>query len=90
MARYYLHVRSGVGSVSDEEGYDLPNLASARVQAVEGIRSMLCDELRARGVIDLRGKIEIAEEHGTVVLVVPFSAAVDLIPGDSPADRGAA
>ncbi len=88
MAHYHLNVVNSVGFVADEEGHDLPDLAAARAQAVAGVRSMLSDELRTRGVIDLRGRIEIAEQHGTVVLVVPFSAAVDLIHDESPSASG--
>ncbi|MGK6355837.1 DUF6894 family protein [Sphingomonas sp. DT-207] len=88
MAHYHLNVVNSLGFVPDEEGHDLPDLAAARAQAVAGVRSMLSDELRTQGLIDLRGRIEIAEEHGTVVLVVPFSAAVDVIPDESPSASG--
>jgi len=77
MARYYLNLRNGAGYVEDVEGQELPDLAAARVQAVEGIRSVLSEEAR-RGEIDLCGSIEIADAHGNILLVLRFSDAVNL------------
>jgi hypothetical protein len=77
MARYYLNLRNGGGYVEDPEGLELPDLAAARLHAIEGIRSVLSEEAR-RGEIDLRGSIEIADRHGNILLVLPFSDAVNL------------
>jgi hypothetical protein len=77
MARYYLNLRNGGGYVEDLEGQELPDLAAARLHAIDGIRSVLSEEAR-RGEIDLRGSIEIADTHGNILLVLPFSDAVNL------------
>jgi hypothetical protein len=77
MARFYLHIRNGGGFVEDLEGQELPDLAAARVQAIEGIRSVLSEETR-HGEIDLSGSIEIADGDGNILLVLPFSDAVHL------------
>jgi hypothetical protein len=77
MARYYLNLRNGGGYVEDLEGQELPDLAAARLHAIDGIRSVLSEEAR-RGEIDLRGSIEIADAHGNILLVLPFSDAVNL------------
>lgn len=77
MARYYLNLRNGGGYVEDLEGQELPDLAAARLQAIEGIRSVLSEEAR-RGEIDLCGSIEIADGEGNILLVLPFSDAVNV------------
>ena len=46
MARYYLNIRNGGGYVEDMEGQELPDLAAARLQAIEGVRSVLSEEAR--------------------------------------------
>jgi len=77
MARYYLNIRNGGGYVEDAEGQELPDLAAARLQAIEGVRSVLSEEAR-QGEIDLSGSIEIADQAGNILLVLPFSEAVHL------------
>ena len=77
MAHFYLHIRNGSGYVEDLEGQELPDLAAARVQAVEGVRSVLSEEAR-HGELDLRGSIEIADGDGNILLILPFKDAVHL------------
>jgi hypothetical protein len=77
MARYYLNIRNGGGYVEDMEGQELPDLAAARLQAIEGVRSVLSEEAR-QGEIDLSGSIEIADQAGNILLILPFSDAVHL------------
>lgn len=82
MARYYFNVINGDGVANDEEGDELPDLDAARDHAIVGIRSILSEELRLRGLIDLKGRIEVAGMEGTVSLVVPYREAVKVIPDD--------
>ena len=77
MARYYLHINNGGGYSEDVEGQELPDLDAARAAAIEGVRSMLSEEAR-QGQLDLSGKIEIADDGGNILLVVPFCDAVEL------------
>ena len=56
----------------------MPDLAAAREIAVNGIRSMLADDVK-HGVVDLRGRIDICSETGDVLAVVGFSEAVDIL-----------
>jgi hypothetical protein len=77
MPLYFLHVYNSTGWSRDEEGLDLPDLDAARAQAVEGIRSILSDEVE-HGKIDFAGKIEIADESGRVLATVTYHDAVDL------------
>jgi hypothetical protein len=77
MARFFLHINNGNGYSEDPEGQDLENLDAARDAAIEGVRSMLSEEAR-QGQLDLSGRIEIADADGNILLVVPFSDAVEL------------
>ena len=89
MPRYYLHIRNGTGFVADPEGTVVPSLEEARLRAIEGARSLLSAEL-CTGELDLRGRIEIADERNHVVLVVPFHNAVRILTGElSPETAGA-
>lgn len=78
MPRFFLHVANRVGFAPDEEGVDLDDLAAAMEQAKDGIRSIVSDEAR-NGRIDLDGRVEIMDETGTVLKVIPFPDAVEII-----------
>lgn len=80
MARFYLHLTNGGGPAPDEEGVELADADAAAARAVEGIRSILADEAKA-GRMDLDGRIEIADEGGTIVRIVPFGEALEIRPG---------
>ena len=77
MARFFLHISNGSGYAEDPEGQDLADLDEARRCAIDGIRSLLSEEAR-HGQLDLSGSIEIADGDGNILLIVPFSEAVDL------------
>jgi len=71
MPRYFFHVRDKDGDISrDEEGQDLPNLEAARAEAVSANREMLGERLLHGGSLNHR-QIEIADESGTVLTVIP-------------------
>ena len=78
MPRYFLHIANRVGYARDEEGAELENMVAAVEQAKEGIRSILRDEART-GRLDLQGHVEIADESGAILQVVPFSDAFEIV-----------
>ncbi|PZQ59968.1 MAG: hypothetical protein DI570_15220 [Phenylobacterium zucineum] len=81
MPKYHLNLFNGGGPVPDEAGQVLQDIDAARAQAIEGIRSILSAEI-ILGVVDLRGRIEIADETGDVLMTVDFTDAVQLqLPG---------
>ena len=45
MPRFFFHVHEAFGSTLDEDGRELPNLETARSEAVKGVRSILSAEL---------------------------------------------
>ncbi|TGX52177.1 hypothetical protein E5A73_15330 [Sphingomonas gei] len=83
MTHYYLNIINGTGFVGDHEGEEFPDLAAARRKATESVRSILSDELKSAGLIDLKGRIEIADQQGSIVLTLPFREAVELRLDDS-------
>lgn len=77
MARFFFHVHNGVGVIDDEDGRELPDLGRVREEAIKGIRSIVSDEA-LKGCIDLRGRIEIADAAGMIVLTVSFEEAFEI------------
>ena len=77
MQRYYFHVYNSVGVTSDHEGLLYQDLKAAKAQAIQSIRSILAEELKTAGQVDLRGRIEIVNEEGTIA-TVRFGDAVDI------------
>lgn len=76
MSRFYLHLYNRIGAVPDEEGTEALDLTTAHRIAVQSVRDIMAEEAR-KGSIDLFGRIEIANEEGKVLAVVPFSDAVE-------------
>ena len=77
MPHFYLHIRDGGGYDEDPEGQELADLDAARVAAIDGVRSVLSEEMR-QGQVDLNGAIEIADGDGNILLIVHFRDAVQL------------
>ena len=75
MTQYFLHIHNSHGNAEDDEGLVADSLAEARERAVAGIRSLLASEA-ANGEIDLKGRIEISDAAGKVLLSVPFADAL--------------
>ena len=71
MPRYYLHIRDGDQAIPDEEGYDLPDLAAARVEAIEGARTILSEKLKVGEPLDGQ-RIDIVDEAGCLLTTVWF------------------
>lgn len=76
MPRFFFHVHNGDGETRDDEGLDLPDQAKARDVAIDSIRSIIAEEAR-QGMIDLQGRIDIAEGEA-VLLKIAFIEAFDL------------
>ena len=74
MPRYYFHLHNGATS-RDEEGRELADLAAAREEAIKAARDLMGEDIRA-GLLRLGQRIEILDEDGAEVLVVPFAEAV--------------
>ena len=75
MARYYFHVRDPSGFSRDPDGVVLSDIAAARRFATAGARSLICDDV-TRGLLDLRGSIEVTDEADNIVLIVRLEETV--------------
>jgi hypothetical protein len=76
MVHYFLHQRGGVREFTDEEGQELASLDDARRSAIEGIRSILADEI-IQGRFNLGERIDICDSTGTALMSVSFAEALD-------------
>ncbi len=72
MPRYYFHIRNGLDFEEDPAGLDLPDLDAAHAEAL-----IVAHEL-ATVVPEYSSDtiIEIADETGQTLLLVPFSDAI--------------
>jgi hypothetical protein len=77
VARFFLHIHNSHGAAEDDEGLEAKSLSEAREVAVAGIRSLLSAEA-ANGEMNFKGRIDISNEAGELLLSVPFSEAMIL------------
>jgi hypothetical protein len=84
MAHYHFHVLNGLGLTADDEGRELADLDAARREAIKGVRSIISEEAK-EGRVDLRGRIDVADPSGRVLLTVAFTEAVEVVTGETPA-----
>lgn len=71
MPRYFFHHLKKAGPVRDLEGTDLPDLEHARAEAILDARTLMSDAIREGWDISSRS-IQITDEQGNVLLVIPF------------------
>ena len=75
MPRYFFNFTDGERRVPDHEGQVLPDEAAARENAVEDARYLLRHSIT--GMTAEGGwRVEVADERGRVLFVVPFAEAV--------------
>ncbi len=67
MGLYRFHIRHAAGLVEDEEGTELPDLAAAFAEALRCTRELMEDVSASGGL-----QLEIADEAGRIVLMVPI------------------
>jgi hypothetical protein len=76
MPRYFFHIHDGNGLDRDDEGMDLVNIDEVRTEAMSLARDLcyLWNDLPSGTLNNLA--IEVADESGQTVLVLPFPAAM--------------
>jgi len=84
MARYYFNILDGE-RIDDEEGLDLPDLETARREAVRSAHSIMADAIWS-GRLLLDESIEIVDEHRRVLMTILFRDTV-VVPHDGDIDR---
>jgi hypothetical protein len=77
MTRYHINVFDDV-EVIDEEGVELPDLAAAKARGIRGGRAMMADHVKAGRPLRLFHRIEIVDEGGKVLTVIPFRELITL------------
>jgi hypothetical protein len=77
MARYHFHLHECGTIIRDEEGLKKPDLDSVREQALRSAREIMGGEIKS-GKLCLGCHIEVQDEAGQVVLVVPLKDAVEV------------
>ncbi|MEA3003250.1 MAG: hypothetical protein QOH81_2038 [Sphingomonadales bacterium] len=73
MPRFYFHVFNDVVAM-DEEGIELPDLATAREQAMDAAREMVCEAIN-KGHLNLDYRIEVTDEGGETLTIVSYRDA---------------
>lgn len=82
--RYHFDVHNGIGFTRDEEGQLAKDDAAARRIAIESVRSIVCEEA-LKGVLDLRGKIDVRREQADTLFTTAFIDAFELLlPSEGP------
>ena len=83
MARYFFDLRNDI-DVNDGEGRHFADLGAATVHARKEAREMICASVEEGRDVDLRHKIEVREESGSVAAVVHFEDAVRFLRAGEP------
>ena len=75
MPRFFFHLHDQGHVFHDEDGKECNDVAEARTLALKSARSIVSADA-LDGSIDLRGRIDIADEHGAVLSTVLYCDAV--------------
>ena len=78
MPRFYFHLTDDA-FVPDPDGIDFADAEAARAAAVDGIRGMICDQVK-HGRLCLGYSMEVVDEAGERVAAFRFSDAVRVEP----------
>lgn len=76
MPHFRFHVLNDIDA-PDDEGQDLDNLAAANLKAIDYARDLASAAVR-QGRLDLKHRIDVEDESGSVLLTVTFADAIDL------------
>jgi hypothetical protein len=76
MPLFFLHVRDGATFIRDPEGSHLPDIASARAEAIQSARELMSQSILRDARIGLERQFEITNDRGRTVAIVPFGEAV--------------
>ena len=77
MPRFYFHLYDDM-TVIDEEGLDLPGVDAARERGIANAREMACSQV-LEGYLNLKHRIDVADESGHVVFTLPFRDTIDVL-----------
>src|SRR5689334_866717 len=70
--RYYLHILTDKGLISDPDGEEFPDIDAARVEAEHSARALMASELAAGRSLSPSWCIQIANARGVVITNLRF------------------
>ena len=73
--RVYFHLNECGVVVADEDGVELPDVATARQRALESVRDVMAGEVRA-GRLCLSCRIDVQDADGQLLFSLPFRDAL--------------
>jgi hypothetical protein len=96
MPRFYFQFHGWVGgqgtagysarTPGEDDALDLPDVASAQIEALEASRELLIDAIRRGDAV--RGcRFNVADRFGNVILTVSFDGLVELTSHSDPGDQ---
>ena len=71
---YYFHIHGPDGTVVDDEGADLADMAAVREEAVTAVREIVANGIRSGRGSNGR-ELRVADNTGKLVLTLPFHDA---------------
>ncbi|HWA19853.1 MAG TPA: helix-turn-helix transcriptional regulator [Devosia sp.] len=77
MPRFFLNIREGKKLIPDEEGIDAPDLTATRQHALQDIREILAERIRAGEALD-GSLLEITDAKGRKLDSIPFRDVIRL------------
>lgn len=81
MPRYHLNLFNDI-DVADEDGAEFPSLAAAKAKAIEGARELIAEHVRIGRPVNLSHRVEVADDDGRVLAVIPFRELFTVIDVD--------
>ncbi|HEX2555699.1 MAG TPA: hypothetical protein VHL98_18520 [Microvirga sp.] len=78
MPRFYFHIRSDFGFAPDEEGRDLPDGRAAVEEALRAARYIMRAPTGQQHGAWRGWIIQVADYHGGLVFVLPFSSVLEI------------
>ena len=76
MPLYHFHLHNRIGFVPDEEGRELPDLKTARAEAVKAARALIADEV-LHGHLELGSRLDVTDAAGAILFTLRFGDAVE-------------
>ncbi len=90
MSRYFVHLREAANEVLDEVGKEFPHLSALEESVLADALELMSEDLKHKGILDLRSRIDVVDDAGAAVYSLPFKAAVQIIPDDECSAEAAA
>lgn len=78
MTRFFFNLRDGTDLI-DEDGIELPDLATAERRARDLAQSMAAVEIQEDGRLAIRNAIEVAGETGELLYRVTFGEVIEIV-----------